>query len=60
MKQIQNEDGSYFKEMNSRIVAQAVMGMCLWATMWLRVGGRKAMQKSDVVNHFMRILREKL
>lgn len=60
VKQIQNEDGSYFKEMNSRIVAQAVLGMCLWATMWLRVGGRKTMQKSDVVNHFMRILREKL
>jgi AcrR family transcriptional regulator len=60
VKQVQSENANYFKNMNSRIVAQAILGMCLWATMWLGVGGKKAIPKGDVANHFIRILREKL
>lgn len=60
VKQVQREHRNYFKQMNPRIVAQAVLGMCLWATMWLRVGGKKSIAEDDVANHFMRILREKL
>ena len=59
VKQIQSENRNYFKEMNPRIVAQAVLGMCLWGTMWLRVGG-KSLAKDDVAHHFMRIIREKI
>ena len=60
VKQVQSENRNYFKKMNPRIVAQAILGMCLWATMWLRVNGKKSMPKGDVANHFIRILREKL
>ena len=60
VKQVQSENPNYFKEMNSRIVAQSILGMCFWATMWLRVGGRKTIPEDDVADHFMRILREQL
>ena len=58
--QIQSENRNYFNKMKPRIVAQAILGMCLWATMWLRVGGKKSITEGDLVNHFMRILREQL
>ncbi|MBW1829439.1 MAG: TetR family transcriptional regulator, partial [Deltaproteobacteria bacterium] len=60
VKQVQSENVNYFKNMNSRIVVQAILGMCLWATMWLSIGGKKSIPKGDVANHFIRILMEKL
>lgn len=60
VKQIQSENRNYFKEMNSRIVAQAVLGMCFWATMWLGVAGKESISDGEVATHFIRILKETL
>ena len=55
IKQVQSEDRKHFNKMSPRIVAHAILGMCLWTNMWLSTGERK-IAEDEVVDHFMRIL----
>jgi AcrR family transcriptional regulator len=60
VSQIQSENPQSFNNMNVRLVAHAILGMCFWAIMWLGVDEKSKHATDDIVNHLSRILKEKL
>lgn len=54
VNQIQNENKGVFKDLNTRILTHAILGMCNWAVQWYRKKGD--LNVNAITEHFYQLI----